>query len=232
MEYNSYSNTYSEDGLRKHMIKTHMWMALGVLVTFGVAFFVSTSNWVYPLMFSFEGYMPFILLFAQLGVCIALSARLMKMKVTTTKVLFMTYSALTGLTFSVLLVAYSFDLVIMAFMIAAIFYGSLVAIGLTTRADLSKIGTICYAGLFAMVIYSLLSMLLGWPTDSFVYSIIGLVIFMGITAWDSQKAKQLYMATASDEEMSAKMGIYSAFQLYLDFINIFLYILRILGSRD
>lgn len=232
MEFNSYSNGYSESGLKKHMINTHKWMFLGVLVTFGVAYFISNNE---SIVFAVYGnsMIPFVFLFAQLGVVIALGARLLKMKPATAKILFLTYAALTGVTFSLYVVAYTSETVILALGMTLVFYGSLVAIGSTTKADLSKIGTICYAGLFAMIIYSLLSMLFRWPMDTLMYSIIGLVLFMGITAWDTQKAKQLYIATADDPVMSEKMGIYSAFQLYLDFINIFLYILRILGnSRD
>lgn len=217
--------------LKKHMVRTYGWMFAGVLVTFAVAFLLA-NNTSLMMMFLGNAMMPWILLIAQFGVVIALSARITKMSEGSAKILFMAYAVLTGITFSVLGLVYAGDTIAMAFGITCIFFGCLVLIGNTTRMDLTKIGTICIAGLFAMIIYSLLSMLFGWSMNYFLYSCIGLVLFMGITAWDAQRIKTQYMQFANDEVTLRKMGIYSALSLYLDFINIFLYILRIIGNRD
>ncbi len=214
--------------LRQHMLKTFTWMFLGVLITFATAFFVGT---VPAFSFFYSSFpMAMILLFAQLGVVIALSARLFKMKEHTAKALFLLYCALTGITFSSLAFFYEAGDIAVAFIAAAVFFGCLVIIGATTKVDLSKIGVICIAGLFAMIVFQLFGMLFGWGMDLTMYAIIGLVLFMGITAWDVQKAKKLYTLNQDDDAALRKLSIYSAFQLYLDFINIFLYILRILGN--
>lgn len=223
---------YDESYMQKHFLKTYLWMFLGVLTTFGVAYLCSNSfNFVYTIYSS-----PFIylgLVIAQFGVVIALSARLMKMSSTACTILYFLYAILTGITFSAIFLAYDLGSIAFAFLLAALFFGSLVAIGSTIKKDLSGIGSICLAGLFAMIIYSLVCFIFKLSMNSYLYSIIGLVIFMGITAWDAQKAKRLAMQYCYDEVMMSKLSIYSAFELYLDFINIFLYILRLLGKgRD
>lgn len=225
------SNEVSGITLKKHMIRTYGLMFAGVLLTFAVAFLLSTNESL-MLMFLGNSMMPWILLIAQLGVVIVLSARITKLSEGSAKVLFFAYAVLTGITFSVLGLIYAGTTIASAFLITCIFFGCLVLIGSTTRMDLTKIGTICIAGLIAMIFYSVLSMLFGWGMNYFMYSCIGLVLFMGITAWDAQKIKTQYNQYAGDEAFLRKMGIYSALSLYLDFINIFLYILRILGSKD
>ncbi|NBK96544.1 MAG: Bax inhibitor-1/YccA family protein [Erysipelotrichia bacterium] len=216
--------------LKQHMLKTFTWMFLGVLVTFVTAFIVGNSSLIYIVYGN--SFMPLILIITQFGVVIALSARLFKMKESSAKLLFLAYSILTGITFSGLGYVYAGADIALAFGAAAIFFVCLVIIGATTKANLDKIGTICIAGLIAFVTFQILAMLFSWSMDVVMFSIIGLLLFTGITAWDVQKAKKLYNANLNDTQMLNKLSIYSAFELYLDFINIFLYILRILGNRD
>lgn len=216
--------------LKQHMLKTYTWMFLGVLITFATAFIIGNTSIVFYL-FSIP-YIQLILLIAQVGVVISLVARLFKMKESTAKLLFIAYSILTGVTFSILGFAYLASDIALAFAMATIFFGCLVVIGSTTKMDLSKIGSMCIAGLLAFIIFQVLAMVFAWDYNIVLYSIIGLILFTGITAWDVQKAKKLYMANEGNQAMLNKLSIYSAFDLYLDFINIFLYILRILGNRD
>lgn len=219
--------------LQKFMAKTFLWMFLGLAITFGIAFMVSTNiTLTWKLMFLFGNITPFIYLIAQIGVVIALSARIMRIKHTTAIILFVLYSILTGITFSILPIAYGYGELIMAFAITTIYFGSLAFIGYTTHADLSKIGTICTAALMALVIYTLLGIVFRWSTDSYLFAVIGLLIFTGLTAWDVQKTKRLYYSYQGDVEMEKKLSIYSALDLYLDFINIFLYVLRFIGNKD
>lgn len=217
--------------LKQHMLRTFTWMFLGVLLTFATAFIVANVSAFSFLYSSFP--ILIVLIVAQFGVVIALSARLFKIKETTAKVLFIAYSIITGITFSTLGAMYVPGDIVMAFLAATIFFGCLVVIGATTKADLTKLGVICIAGLFAMIIFQMISFLFNWGMDSTMLSIVGLVLFMGITTWDIQKAKKLYALNENDPAVLKKLSIYSALELYLDFINIFLYILRILGnSRD
>lgn len=229
---NTNVNDYEVDGFRKHLIKTYAWMFLGILITFVTAYAVATVPILTYTIF-FSNMMPFILLVAQLGVVVAFSARLMQMKVTTARILFIAYSVLTGVTFSGLFIIYEIDTLIYAFAMAATYFGSLVVIGLTTRFNLSGIGAIGFAGLIAMLIFQFITLFIPMPQFNFVTSLIGLIVFAGITAWDAQKIKLMYdSALNGDEHVLNRLSIYSAFELYLDFINIFLYILRILGRRN
>lgn len=215
--------------LKQHMLKTYTWMFLGVLITFATAFLVGNSSLVY---YFYSTPLPLVMLIAQIGVVVTLVTRLLKMKESTAKMLFIAYSVMTGFTFSSLGYAYLASDIALAFAMATIFFGCLVVIGSTTKMDLSKIGSMCIAGLLAFIIFQVLAMVFGWGYDVVLYSIIGLLLFTGITAWDVQKARKLYMANEGNQALLNKLSIYSAFDLYLDFINIFIYILRILGSRD
>lgn len=228
--YTNEQQSLGNTTLKKHMLKTYTWMFLGVLITFATAFIIGNTSIVFYL-FSIP-YIQLILIVAQLGVVVSLVARLFKMKESTAKLLFIAYSVLTGVTFSTLGFAYLATDIALAFGMATIFFGCLVIIGSTTKADLSKIGSMCIAGLLAFIIFQVLAMIFSWNYNIVLYSIIGLLLFTGITAWDVQKAKKLYLANEGNQAMLNKLSIYSAFDLYLDFINIFIYILRILGNRD
>lgn len=230
MEIYEQSKSTAKTSLQSHMTKTFLWMFAGLAVTFGVAFYINSNT---RLMYDIytSSYLWIVMMIAQFGVVIALAARITKMKPMTARILFFAYAALTGVTFSVLGIAYSMGTIGLAFAMAALYFGSLAVIGFTTKRDLSKIGTIAIAALFAMIVYSFITMIFGLSMNIFVYSIIGLVVFAGLTAWDVQKMKKLYYAYEGDEQMLNNLSIYSAFELYLDFINIFLYILRILGNN-
>ena len=230
MEIYEQSKSTTKTSLQSHMTKTFLWMFAGLAVTFGVAAYINSNN---QLMYDIytSSYLWIVMMIAQFGVVIALAARITKMKPMTARILFFAYAALTGVTFSVLGIVYDMGTIGLAFAMAALYFGSLAVIGFTTKRDLSKIGTIAIAALFAMIVYSFITMIFGLSMNIFVYSIIGLVVFAGLTAWDVQKMKKLYCAYEGDEQMLNNLSIYSAFELYLDFINIFLYILRILGNN-
>lgn len=215
-------------GLKKYAVKTFAWMTLGLLVTTVVAFAIYSSNLVYYLFES--GFIPLILLVAQLGVAIALAARLMKMSVAGTKFLFLIYSALTGITFSVLGLVYLPGTLAAAFLITTVYFGSLTVIGYTTKMNLLRFGPILFAGLLSLIIVEIIFMLMGADTSTMAFSVVGLLIFTGLTAYDVQRLKALYLSYEGDIEMQNRLSIYSAFQLYLDFINIFLYVLRFLDK--
>lgn len=212
----------NENSLRKQLTKTFGWMFLGLAVTFGVAFYLyNTPEMMYSIFSS---------RFGVIAIVIAFSSLVFKVRPAVALALFMGYAAITGVTFSVLPIVYNVATIAQAFAMAAVYFACLMVIGLTTKKDLTKIGSIAMAGLFAMIIYSFISMLFGWSRDSFVYSFIGLIVFAGLTAWDAQKMKTIYARYQNDSEMVNRASIYMALELYLDFINIFLFILRILGG--
>lgn len=216
--------------LQKHSVRTFGWMAIGLLVTTVVALLVSTTNLIYYI-YSIPA-APIILLVAQIGVVIALAGRIMKMSPVTAKILFIVYAMIVGITFSTLGFAYNLGTLGLAFLVTAVYFGSLVIIGMTTKMNLLRFGPILFGGLISLIICEIIMMFMGVGTDTMLFSAIGLLLFTGITAYDAQKMKALYAQYEGDETMLQRLSIYSAFDLYLDFINIFLYILRFLGNRD
>lgn len=226
----NYFETEIGTSLQRHVTRTFGWMTIGLLVTAAVAFAVSMTDLVY-VIFSFR-FAPWILLIAQIGVVVALVGRISKISPTNAKILFLLYSMLTGLTFSVLGIAYGIGTLALAFLVTAVYFGSLVTIGMTTKMNLLRFGPILFGGLIALIITQVIMMFMGVDTNSMLFCGIGLALFTAITAYDAQKMKALYMQNSGDEMMLKRLSIYSAFDLYLDFINIFIYILRFLGNRD
>ncbi len=215
---------------RQHMTKTFGWMFIGLVVTFAIAYAMGLNEEFTLSLFANMPFLPIVIIVAELAVVIALSSRVGKMAPTTAKILYLAYAALTGITFSILVVVYSAGTVAQAFLTSAVYFGCLAVIGLTTRRDLTSIGTICFGALLAFIIYQVLALIFGWGMNTMLYSMIGLLIFAGITAWDAQKIKKNYIQFENEPQKLESLSIYSALSLYLDFINIFLYILRIFGS--
>ncbi len=229
---NNTQSGYELPTLQKHAIHTYAWMGFGLLVTTLVSFLMNVTNLTLYLYLQVPMF-SFIMLIAQLGVAISFSARLSKMQPSTTKILFLVYSALTGITFSTLTYAYTFNSIVLAFGITAIYFACLMFIGNTTKKDLTSVGMVCSIGLIVLIIVEVVMMLMGMDIATKALTAISLIIFTGITAYDAQKMKKLYYSYEHDSEMLSKISIYSAFDLYLDFINIFLYILRFVGnSKD
>lgn len=216
--------------LQKYAMRTFSWMGLGLVVTFLVAYLVLTTNLIY-LIYG-NGIAPFVIIIAQLGVAVAFGARLSKMSVTSARVLFLVYAALLGLTFSSIGLQYNITTIIFAFLITAVYFASLIVIGFTTKMNLLRFGPIFIGGLVTLIIVELIMMLMGVSTDTMLFSAVGLILFTGLTAYDAQKMSVLYYQNEGNTEVLKTLSIYSAFELYLDFINIFLYILRFLKDSD
>lgn len=214
--------------LRKHMSKTFLWVFMGLLVTAitslvtiysGLFYYVYTSTLTY-----------FAVIIAEFACVIYLSSRIYSMSYGKAVISYFLYSVLTGITMSSVLLVYTGDVIIIAFALAAILFLDLAFIGYRTKVNLDNFSGILMGGLFALVIATFVGMLFRMSGFQLVVCYAGIAIFMGITAWDTQKMKQHYYYYQGDEEMLAKLSIYSALELYLDFLNIFLYIIRILGN--
>lgn len=205
--------------------KVFMWLFVGLLLTFGVAYIVSTNdNMVYNL-FSDGKY--FIVWIIEIVVVIVLSARIRKMSSMTAIVLFLLYSFLTGLTLSSIFIIYEISSIVWVFAIASGLFLIFGLIGYFTKLDLTKIGTFLLMGLLAIIVAFLINMFIGSETFDIVLCIVGIVLFLGYIAYDIQIIKR-NMLTIENE---TNLAIYGAFQLYLDFINIFLKLLRLFGTR-
>lgn len=220
-----------EDSLRQNVAKTFIWMAVGVAIT-GIISFICYNSFDFLYLLYMNQWMPFALLIAQLGIAVVFSARLFKMKVTSVRVLFLAYAALLGITLTTWVLAYGLSSVALAFGLSVGYFVALAVIGYTTKANLMRLGPILYTGLFVFIIAEAILMFLGTDIMTMGFAAIGLALFTGITAYDTQKMKKMYIEFEGDEDMIQRLSIYNAFQLYLDFINIFLYILRFVGNRD
>ena len=212
--------------IQQYINNIFKWMVIGVLTTFITAYALEKTTFIYN-----ESMLPLLLIFFQVAVVIGLSRHLMTMKPIMAKVLYITYSVLTGVTFSYVVASYTTLSVGLAFLVAAIYFGVLVILGTVVKMDLTRIGTVCLAGLFVYIIFSIVMLFFNFGILSLLMPFISLVLFAGITAYDMQKSLQLYNNAVSNPEMLEKLSIYGAFSLYLDFVNIFLNILRLLGDN-
>lgn len=219
-----------ENALMKNV---YLWMILGLAVTAGIAFFVSTSE--AALRFIFLNPIVTIAIFiAQLVLVMVLSGRVERLSTGAAVGTFLGYSALTGVTLSSIFLAYTGTSIAIAFMSAlSVFIGGAIY-GAVTKKDLRSWGGYLTMGLFGLIIASLLNMLFRSSGLDLIVSVIGVVLFTGLTAWDSQRVSDInreYGPSMTSEELT-KLGILGALSLYLDFLNIFLYLVRIIGRSD
>lgn len=219
--------------LQKHAMKTFSIMGLGLLITAVIAFFCYESGFALRALLSMGSFSYLFLILIEFGVVIAFSKNLYNMNYTSAMVLFAMYCAITGFTFSTLGYAYDAGTIFFAFGVTAVYFGSLTMIGFTTKADLTKLGTICFTGLIVLILVEVIGIFF-LDLDRYIMMLSGIsiLIFTGLTAYDVQKLKNNYYRYVGDGEMLKHLALYSAFELYLDFINLFLRILTILGNRN
>ncbi len=212
----------------KVLSKSFLWMALGLLLTFGTGYVVSINENMLENIFSGAGYIVFIVI--EFILVIILSARIMKMKPTMAKICFLLYAFVSGLTFSSIFVVFEMKSIMFIFLVTAAIFGVLSYIGANTKMDLTKVGTYLVIGLIGAIIVSLLNVLIFKSTAvELGLSILILIIFLGLTAFDVQKILKI-SETGIPEDNAA---IYGALELYLDFINIFIKLLQLFGKgRD
>ena len=230
-EQNYQNDFFLEQGMRRHIVKTLGWMALGLFVTAASAAFFYVSNIYSMLYLTFGGMITILSVILQVGVVFALCSRLTERSVASTRTLFFGYALITGFTFSVFAYAYDVQSIAIAFGITAVYFGSLTVIGYTTKINLMKFGPLLYVSLLVLIVVQVVLLFVHAGAETMMFTMIGLLIFTGLTAYDVQKMKVLYLE-CQDEEMRERLSVYSALELYLDFINMFLYILRIVGNRD
>lgn len=208
----------------------YAWMSGGLLLTAGVAW--ATVN-IQPLLAFAVNSMLFLIL-AELGLVFFLSLRIRQMSPTTATGAFLGYSALNGLTLAPILLVYTSQSVAATFVVSAGMFGAMSLYGLLTKKDLTSWGSLLLMGLFGIILASVVNIFLGSATMGFVISGIGVLVFLGLTAYDTQRLKVMgETAPMGDAGALRKMAIMGALQLYLDFINLFLFLLRFMGaSRD
>lgn len=207
----------------------YCWMALALVVTGLTSYYVASSERILSLMGSglYIG-----LLIAEVVLVVILSARIHKMSFTTAGIVFVAYSILNGVTLSVLLMIYTYESIALAFFITAGTFTAMALIGHFTKKDLSSMGQILLMALIGLVIATVVNLFIGSSTFQYILSYVGVIIFVGLTAYDAQKIKnQINEFGTEISENTMKLALMGALELYLDFINLMIYILRILGSR-
>ena len=211
----------------KLMTKVFGWMFLGLMCTFLTGYLISQNEFTVAKLLT--GYTPFILAIIEIALVIFLSTRIYKMQPITAKVTFLAYSIVTGITFSCLFLYYEMASIIYVFLMTAILFAVFAAIGYFTKLDLTKIGTYLFIGLIGALICGIVNIFLNNSAFDMLISIVFVVVFVGMTAYDVQKIKQLSTSGMIEED---NVAIYGALSLYLDFINLFIELLKIFGKRD
>lgn len=231
MDQYNYSNE-SQLTLQGFMAKSFKWMFIGLLIFFATGYVVSITPPLASLVYG-NPFVVIILMIVEIFLVIRLSAELMKMSVSSARNSFIGYSLVSGVFFSSVFILFDISTVMYTFLITGILFGVMAIAGAKTGVDLSKISTLFLFGLLGILIVSLVNIFLGSDTLSFTISIVAILLFLGITAWDVQRMKRMYYAFANDGALTNKIAIYGALQLFLDFVNIFYYLLRIVAnSRD
>ena len=206
--------------------KLFLWMFAGLAVTFATAFYTSTNTDALSAIFGKGMYFVFAII--ELGLAIFLGLRITKMNPTTARICYLLYTFLTGLTFSSIFVAYKLTSIIMTFGITAGLFLIFAILGMTTKLDLRKLGTYLMMLLFGVIICSIINIFVGSSSFDLGISIVSIIVFLGFIAYDMQKIQRLE-GLVPDENLP----ILGAFELYLDFINVFVDLLRIFGdSKD
>ena len=228
MENSQISSTQTQSVVGAFMTKVYSWMTLALFITGIVAMYVASSEQLLSIVFGTK-YMFMGLIIAQLGVVWYLSARVSKLSYTTAIIMFILYSVLSGITLSSIFIIYTASSIASTFFITAGTFAVMSLAGFFTKKDLSGFGAIMMMGLIGLIIATVVNYFLQSSTLNYIISYAGVMIFVGLTAYDTQKLK--VMATQLDGEQAKKGSIMGALTLYLDFINLFLYLLRVLGDR-
>ena len=211
--------------------RVYQYMAFGLILTSLTAYLTASSSAMISFLYGSK-YSFMFLAIAEIGLVIYLSAAINKLSASTALILFYVYSILNGLMISSVLLVYTNESVYKAFLSTAGMFGAMSLYGLYTKSDLTGMGSFLRMGLFGLIIAMVINMFVGSSTGELVISILGIIIFMGLTAYDTAKIKAMALQfDGQDENLTGKVAILGALALYLDFINIFLYLLRLFGRE-
>lgn len=214
----------------RYTAKAFLWMFAGLMVTFAVSLASYGTLLVYYI-FSIP-YAPIVLLLAEVAVVWILAGRIHKMSINAARALFLFYAVLNGVVFSAYFELFELPSLVLVFAATALYFGGMAVFGYVTKADLSRLRNVLLGGLVFLILFGVLSMFIpGLAFMDRAICLIGVAVFLAFTAYDTQKIKAYYAAYQGDEAMLKKASIFSALDLYLDFVNLFLYLLRLLGKR-
>ena len=218
-----------DEGLRQHMLRVYNYMGLGLVMTGLVAFIVGTTPALYVPIFSTP--LKWVVMLAPLAFVLFFSFRMESMSASGAQTLFWAFCAVMGLSLASIFLVFTGTSIARTFFVAAAMFGATSLFGYTTKRDLSQFGSFLIMGLIGVVIASLVNFFLASSALQFAISVIGIVVFVGLTAWDTQSIKEQY-AENFDAESKQKLAVFGAFSLYLNFINIFQLLLNFTGQRE
>ena len=210
--------------------KVYTWMALALAITGVTAYGVAISPNLISLIFG-SRLMFFGLIVAELAMVIILSARLNKLSLTSATLLFVGYSVLNGVTMSSIFLVFTMSSIASTFFICAATFAAMSAYGAFTKSDLSSMGKLMFMALIGLIIATVVKIFVASSTLDLIISYVGVLVFVGLTAWDTQKIKMMLSQADYMDESAQKVALIGALSLYLDFVNLFLYMLRIFGGR-
>jgi FtsH-binding integral membrane protein len=228
------SYTVASSNVRTFMSNVFSWMFLALIVTSVAAWWFANDLSLLGMLLTVEGKMSilgWVVMLAPIGFVLLMSFAFNRLSYTTLIILFITYAALVGISMSFILLAYTLSSVFMTFAITAGMFGTMAVVGYTTKTDLTSFGRIMMMGLIGIVIATLVNMFMKSDMLNYIISYVGVAVFTGLTAYDVQKLKMIGEGTTYGEENTKKLSILGALTLYLDFINLFLMLLRLFGDR-
>lgn len=212
------------------MRKVYTWMTMALVITGICAYGVANSPALLQVIYSSPMTM-IVLCIVELGLVFWLSARIQKMALTTATIMFIVYSVLNGATMAALFLVYTQSSIARVFFITAATFGITALVGSTTKKDLSSLGGILIMALIGVIIASVVNIFIKSSAFDLILSIVTVLIFVGLTAYDTQKIKQMLLMAPNADETAQKVALMGALSLYLDFINLFIHLLRIFGAR-
>lgn len=212
------------------MRKVFIWMTLALVITGVTAYGVATTPSLLIAIVTNKA-LFWGLIIAELALVFAVSGAINRLSLATATLLFVLYSVVNGATLSVIFLAYSMPAIIQTFFITAGTFGVMALVGYTTKTDLTSLGKLLFMALIGLVIATVVNMFVGSTGFDYILSYVGVLIFVGLTAYDTQKIKQMCMQAPDAGEHMQKLALLGALSLYLDFINLFLYLLRIFGNN-
>jgi hypothetical protein len=215
---------------QRFMVRVYNWMTAGLAITGFMAFYISNSPTMMNIIFG-NPVMPIVLIIGQIGLVFWLASRVMQMSASQATGVFMLYAGLTGVTFSAIFMAYTTASIFSTFLVTAGTFGAMSLYGYTTKKDLTSWGSFLFMGLIGIIIASLVNMFMQSSMMHMIITYAGVLIFVGLTAYDTQKIKEMNILGNEGTDEDTKEAIRGALTLYLDFINLFLMLLRLMGDR-
>ena len=228
----SISSANIDAGLRAHMNKVYALMSIGLFLTGGVAYIVGNNETL--VMSLFTGMSRWVVMFAPLVVVFAMGSMINRLRASTAQLIFYAFSALMGLSISYIFMIYTSVSIAQTFLVTSIAFAGLSLYGYTTKRNISGMGSFLIMGVIGLIVASIVNIWMQSPALMYAISVIGVLIFAGLTAYDTQKIKNTYiqMAQNGQNEWIEKSAIMGALNLYLDFLNMFMFLLHLFGNRN